>query len=157
MTRRQSWPSFLGAAVCLWLAVGWWTLPSTASAQGPDTLFGALVLATKSDHPQPPPEALHGQAKNLEEVFGYNDFKLLGEQTKVVKTGQEDWLVPSRQFFLRVDTKNPVPGGYALGLQLLQQDRVMVEADAKLSRERPLFIRGPFVGHGQLLILLMVL
>ena len=114
-------------------------------------------MATKSDHPQPPPEALRGQAKNLEEVFGYNEFKVVGERRKTVVTGQEDWLVPSRQFFLRVDTKSPTQGGYSLGLQLLQQDRVVVDADAKLSRERPLFIRGPFVGQGQLLILLMVL
>ena len=130
-----------------------------ASAQQPssDVLFGALVMATKSEHPQPPPEALQGQAKNLEEVFGYNDFKVLGEKRKNVVTGKEDWLVSSRQFFLVVDTKQKIPGGYSLGLQLLQQDRVMVDADAKLSRERPLFIRGPFVGQGQLLILLMVL
>jgi hypothetical protein len=122
-----------------------------------DVLFGALVMATTSEHPQPAPEGLQGQAKNLEEVFGYNDFKVLGEKRKTITTGKEDWLVPSRQFFLRVDTKHAIPGGYEVGLQLLQQDRVMVEAEAKLSRERPLFIRGPFVGQGQLLILLMVL
>ena len=158
MTRhRRLWTSLLAVV----LALGWLAgAAPRAGAQQPDTLFGALVLATKSEHPAPPPDALHGQAKNLEEVFGYNDFKLLGEKRKVVATGTEDWLVPSRQFFLRVDTKSPlpgVPGGYALGLQLLQQDHVVVDADAKLSRERPLFIRGPFVGHGQLLILLMVL
>ena len=65
--------------------------------------------------------------------------------------------MPSRQFFLRVDTKNPLPGGYALGLTLLRENRVLVQADVKLCRDQPLFIRGPFVGQGQLLILLMVL
>ena len=162
MTR--SCPRFpsLPAAASLGLAVGLWVAAAAmARAQQPsprpDVLYGALVMATKSDHPQPPPEALRGQAKNLEEVFGYNEFKVVGERRKTVVTGQEDWLVPSRQFFLRVDTKSPIQGGYSLGLQLLQQDRVVVDADAKLSRERPLFIRGPFVGQGQLLILLMVL
>ena len=160
MTRSRPRYPLLTAAASLWLATGLWcaTVP-TANAQQPpsDVLFGALVMATKSDHPQPPPAALQGQAKNLEEVFGYNEFKVLGEKRNNTMTGKEDWLVSSRQFFLRVDTKQKIPGGYSLGLQLLQQDRVMVEADAKLSKERPLFIRGPFVGQGQLLILLMVL
>lgn len=122
-----------------------------------DVLYGALVMATKSDHPQPPPEALKTQAKNLEQIFGYNEFHLLGEKKKAINTGQEDWLVPSRQFILRVDTKNPIADGYALALELLEEDRVIVDASVKLKRDHPLFIRGPFVGEGQILILLTVL
>ena len=160
MTGSRPHLSLLTAAAPLWLAAALWCAAAPAArAQQPqpDVLFGALVMATTSDHPQQPPEALHGQAKNLQEVFGYNDFKVLGEKSKTVNTGKEEWLVPSRQFSLVVDTKHPIPGGYELGLQLLQQEHVMVEADAKLSKQRPLFIRGPFVGQGQLLILLMVL
>ncbi len=127
-----------------------------ARAEG-DTLYGALILATNAEHPAPVPEELRTQAANLHTVFGYNEFRVVGQRRKLVTKGTEDWLVPSRQFFLRVDTKNPVAGGYALGLELLKEDRVIVEADVKLNRERPLFIRGPFVGQGQLLILLMVL
>ncbi len=130
--------------------------PRPASAQG-DVLYGALVMATNADHPEPPPEELRTQAANLHTVFGYNQFRLLGQKRKAVPTGKEDWLVSSREFFLRVDTKNPVPGGYAIGLQLLKENKVLVEAETKLERDRPLFIRGPFVGQGQLIILLMVL
>ena len=61
-----------------------------------------------------------------------------------------------RNVYLKINTKNPVMGGYALAVQLLKENRVLVDADVKLSRERPLFIRGPFVGQGQLIILLMV-
>ena len=128
----------------------------TARGQG-DTLFGALILATTSDHPAPAPEELRGQIENLKTVFGYNEFRLLGQKSKTVPTGTEDWLVPSRQFFLRVDTKNPLPNGYALGLILLRENRVLVQADVKLCRDQALFIRGPLVGQGQLIILLMVL
>ena len=129
---------------------------ASASAQG-DVLYGALILATKSDHPHPPPEELRTQADNLKTVFGYDEFRLLGQKKKAVPKGSEDWLVPSRRFFLRVDTKNPVPGGYLLGLELKRENSVLVHADVKLSRDQPLFIRGPFVGQGQLIILLMVL
>ncbi len=129
---------------------------SPAKAEG-ETLYGALIVATNADHPTPPPEEIRAQAENLHAVFGYNDFRVVGQKRKCVTKGTEDWLVPSRQFFLRVDTKNVVAGGYALGLELLKEDRVIVEADVKLNRERPLFIRGPLVGQGQLIILLMVL
>ena len=125
-------------------------------AQG-DTLYGALIMATNNDdHPAPVPPELRGQAANLESVFGYNEFRVVGQKHKALTTGTEDWLVSGRHFFLKIDTKNPVMGGYALGLQLLKEKQVLVEADVKLSRERPLFIRGPFVGQGQLIILLMV-
>ena len=127
-----------------------------AGGQG-DVLYGALILATNSDHPKPPPEELRSQVENLKTVFGYKEFRLLGQKRKAVPTGREDWLVQSRQFFLQVDTKNPLPDGYALGLELKRENAVLVHADAKLSRDQPLFIRGPFVGQGQLIILLMVL
>lgn len=152
---------FLLATAALSLAV----MGATAHAQqsppqvaaSRDVLYGALVLATKSDHPQPTPDALKPQAENLQKIFGYNDFQLLGEKKKDINTGQEDWLVPSREFILRVDTKNPIADGYALALQLLEEDRVIVDASVKLKRDHPLFIRGPFVGDGQILILLTVL
>ena len=144
------------ATLILWLGLLFCAGVTRARADG-DTLYGALIVATNVEHPAPPSEELQGQAANLHAVFGYNEFRVLGQKRKNVTKGLEDWLVPSRQFFLRVDTKGLLPGGYLLGLELLKEDRVIVEADVKLNRERPLFIRGPFVGQGQLIILLMVL
>lgn len=146
-----SWP-FLFGTIALQAQA-----PAPAARPSGDVLWGALVLATNAEHPTPPPEELRSQAANLHTVFGYNQFRLLGQKRKEVPTGTEDWLVSSRQFFLRVDTKNPLPGGYAVGLQLVKENKVLVEAETKLERDRPLFIRGPFVEKGQLLIVLMVL
>ena len=151
------WPHFvtLTMAAGIWLALlGVKAAP--ARAEG-DVLYGALIMATKVEHPTAPPEELRSQAENIEAIFGYNQFRVLGHKREAVANGTEDWLVPSKQFFLRVDTKNPVPNGYALGLELKRDDRVIVSADVNLNRQRPLYIRGPFVGEGQLLILLMVL
>ena len=146
----------LVAAAGLWLALTGGFGVSSGRAEG-DVLYGALIMATKVEHPTPPPEELHTQAANLQAVFGYNQFRLLGQKRESVTKGTEDWLVPSKQFFLRVDTKNPMPNGYSLGLELKRDDHVIVSADVNLNRQRPLYIRGPFVGEGQLLILLMVL
>lgn len=122
-----------------------------------DMLYGALIMATNSAHPDPPPPEIRGQAENLKAVFGYNDFRLLGQKREPATARTGDWFVPSRQFFLRVDTKSPVSDGYLLGLELVRENHVLVQADAKLHRDQPLFIRGPFVGQGQLIIVLMVL
>ena len=127
-----------------------------AQADG-DVLYGAIVMATKEDRPAEPPAELRSQVANLESVFGYNQFRILGQNRKTVTAGTENWVVPSKKFFLRVDTKAPAPNGYALGLQLRRDENVIITADVKLSRERPLYIRGPLVGEGQLIILLMVL
>ncbi len=151
--RPASFAWLAGALGVCFLGLFLWT--GTACAEG-DTLYGALILATHADHPARVPDELSGQAGNLESVFGYNDFRVVGQRHQELKTGTEDWLVSGHRFFLKIDTKNPVMGGYALGVQLLRESRVLVEADVKLSRERPLFIRGPAVGEAQLIILLMV-
>lgn len=146
----------VGVAICLWVTLLAGTGVRPVRAEG-DVLYGALLMATTEVQPVPAPAELKTQEASLETVFGYNQYRILGQKRKTVTTGTEDWLVPSRKFFLRVDTKSPVPNGYTLGLQLLRDDKVIVSADVKLSRERPLYIRGPFVGEGQLIILLMVL
>ena len=125
-----------------------------------DVLYGALILATHTDDPRPAelPVPLRPLAKQLG-VFGYNQFQVLGEKRAAVPTGTEDWLVPSRQFFLRVDTRTRLPegDGYQLDLQLFQHDRPLTTVDCRLRRDRPLFVRGPLVGAGQLIILLRML
>lgn len=158
MSNRRRATSLLASAV-LWLVSGGLEARAQqpASSADGDVLYGALVLATWSKNPQPAPEALQGEAKEMEKIFGYNEFQLLGEKKKAVPTGKEDWLVASRQFILNVDTQKKIMGGYALALQLMEEDRVLIGADVKLRREHPLFIRGPFVGDGQILILLTVL
>ena len=123
---------------------------------GSDTLWGGLIIATNEAAPAELPNELRGQQNRLV-AFGYNQFRLIGQNQKMVPTGTEDWLVPGRYFSLKVDTKYPLlAGGYALGLQLFQQHKMLVEADVNLQHGRPLFIRGPMVGNGQLIIILMV-
>ena len=46
--------------------------------------------------------------------------------------------------------------GYLLDLQLFQEKKLLLETEAKLSKRSPLVIRGPQVGDGQLLLLLVV-
>jgi hypothetical protein len=43
-----------------------------------------------------------------------------------------------------------------LNLQLFQEHKLLLETDAKLSKSSPLVIRGPQVGDGQLVLLLVL-
>ena len=46
--------------------------------------------------------------------------------------------------------------GYLLDLQLYQEKKLLLETETKLSKRSPLVIRGPQIGDGQLLLLLVV-
>ncbi len=127
-----------------------------------DVIWVGLVLADNSNTEDSVrvaprwPAALAGREANLSKIFGYNHFTLIGQSMQRLKTGEEDWLVPSSKFCLKVNAKHPLPGGgYLLNLQLWQEVSLLVETNVKLGKGGPLYIRGPLVGHGQLIIALV--
>ena len=73
----------------------------------------------------------------------------------MLRSGQEDWLAASKHFSLHVDTRGETRNGYRVHLKLFQDRQVLLETDATLSRSGPLVIRGPQVGAGQLLLVLV--
>src|SRR5437016_709363 len=79
-----------------------------------------------------------------------------GQSDKTLKTGQEDWLANSKYFGLHVDARGENDAGYTLNLKLYKEKDVLLETDANLSRSSPLVIKGPQVGSGQLLLVLVV-
>ena len=92
----------------------------------------------------------------LKRFFGYNEFQVIGQSQKTLKTGQEDWLATSKFFGLHVDAHGETPGGYVLNLKLYKEKELLLETEAKLSKRSPLVIKGPQVGGGQLLLVLVV-
>jgi hypothetical protein len=71
-------------------------------------------------------------------------------------TGEEDWQASSKFFSLHLQAKPPWRSPYRLNLQLFQQQKLLLETEANLSKRSPLVIRGPQVGDGQLVLLLVV-
>jgi hypothetical protein len=131
-----------------------------ARARGEDVMWGGLILAENPTKDGPTkvssrwPAALAGREKQIARIFGYKQLRVLGQAQQKIKTGEEDWLLPSKRFYVKVDTKYPIPNGYLVNLQLYQEDKMLVEANVKLARGNPLYIRGPQVGNGQLIIAL---
>jgi opacity protein-like surface antigen len=129
---------------------------SAATASAAEVVWSGLVIAQNTPEPQPVPAELARFEKTLKELFGYNQFEVIGQSRKTLKTGQEDWLASSKYFGLRVDARGVNQAGYELNLKLFQEKELLLETETKLSKRSPLVIKGPQVGGGQLLLVLVV-
>jgi len=144
--------SILLLGICLALIVG-----STEGARASQTVWSGLVIATNTSQPEPVPAELTKMESTLKELFGYNQFTVIGQSRKSLVTGSEDWLAQSKYFSLHVDSREGTDRtGYRLDLKLFQEKSLLLETEAKLSKASPLIIKGPLVGDGQLLLVLVV-
>ena len=131
-------------------------LVTMTASQAAETVWSGLVIAENVTEPQPIPPELNRIEGLLKKFFGYNEFKVIGQSQKTLKTGQEDWLAMSKFFSLHVDARGEIQGGYVLNLKLYKEKELLLETEAKLSKRSPLVIKGPQVGGGQLLLVLVI-
>src|SRR5882762_6275045 len=141
--------------VFLILVVGL-VISATPGLRGAQTVWSGLVIAENVAQPQPVPPELTRIERSLKKFFGYNQFQVIGQSQKTLKTGQEDWLATSKFFALHVDARGETEAGYVLNLKLFKEKELLLETDAKLSKRSPLVIKGPQVGSGQLLLVLVI-
>ena len=121
-----------------------------------ETVWSGLVIAENVPQPAAMPTELAPIQQTLKHFFGYNQFQVIGQSSKTLKTGEEDWLAASKYFSLQVDARGQTPAGYELNLKLWKEKEVLLETETKLSKRSPLVIKGPQVGGGQLLLVLVV-
>jgi len=143
--------AFLSLGLGLALILG-----NSLSARAAQMVWSGLVIATNVAQPEAVPPELNRFQNTLRELFGYNHFKVIGQSRTTLVSGSEDWLASSKYFSLHVDSKGETSAGYLLTLKLFQEKNVLLETEAKLSKSSPLVIKGPQVGDGQLLLLLVV-
>ena len=129
------------------------TAPGLRAAE---TVWSGLVIAENVAQPESIPPELTRIERLLKELLGYNQFQVIGQSRKTLTTGQEDWLATSKFFGLHVDARGESEAGYVLNLKLYKEKELLLETDAKLSKRSPLVIKGPQVGSGQLLLVLVV-
>ncbi len=130
-------------------------LGDAASAGASQIVWSGLVIANNVAQPDEIPPELNQLEGTLKAWFGYNQFKVIGQSRKTLVTGSEDWLAASKYLSLHVDSKGETEAGYLLNLKLFQEKSVLLETEAKLGK-KPLVIKGPQVGDGQLLLVLVV-
>jgi hypothetical protein len=129
---------------------------SATPVRAAQTIWSGLVIAENVPQPAPIPPELTRIEGSLKTFFGYNQFQVIGHSEKTLRTGQEDWLATSKFFGLHVDARGENPAGYVLNLKLYKEKELLLETDAKLSKRSPLVIKGPQIGGGQLLLVLVV-
>ena len=138
----------------LWLAL---MVAGTDAARGSQTVWSALVVANNVAQPEEAPVELKKLESTLKELFGYNQYTVIGQTRKALVNGSEDWMAQSKYFSLHVDSKQGNDkSGYVLDLKLFQEKNLLLETETKLTKQSPLIIRGPSVGDGQLILLLVV-
>jgi hypothetical protein len=131
-------------------------LSTATKVRAAETVWSGLVIAENVAQPQPIPPELTRIEQPLKHLFGYNQFQVIGQSRKALKTGEEDWLATSKFFGLHVNARGESEAGYVLNLKLYKEKELLLETDAKLSRRSPLVIKGPQIGSGQLLLVLVV-
>lgn len=143
--------------------------PSAASPQPlpnvkPETdgrVWGALIYATNDPSQltgtrEKPATGLPNLYERLGKVFSFKHFEILGQHHQDIFREYESWVVPSRDLFMKIDSKGPADqgGGVKLHLQVWREQQVLVKSDAVLRANSPLFIGGPAWKDGRLIFVL---
>jgi hypothetical protein len=142
--------------LCLPIAIFLVAMSIGGAALPEQTVWSGLLIASNSPPKEPTPAEISRIEGTLRSLFGYSQFRLIGQARKTLKTGEEDWLAASKYFSLHVDAQGEKADAYVLNLKLFQEQKLLLETSAKLSKASPLVIRGPQVGDGQLVIVLVV-
>ncbi len=125
-------------------------------------VWGALVYATNdikglTGSTEVAPTDFADIPGRLGKVFPFQRFEILGQHLQDVFREYESWVVPTKDLFLKVDSKGPADGGgMNLHLQFWRDQQVLVKTDAVLKEGSPLFIGGPKWREGQLLFVLVL-
>ena len=122
------------------------------------TVWGALVYASdkKPDETPPRPGGIsRAVSATGEKSFPSSTSTVLGQHNQVIFREYESWVVPSKDLFLKLDSKGAAKGGgINLHLQFWQGQQVLVKTDTVLRPASPLFIAGPKWREGRLIFVL---
>lgn len=86
--------------------------------------------------------------RSFDKLFGYKMYEKLGSAECQIETGYDQWLLPSKAFFLRVGRVDDKRAS----LELFEGEKSIVSTQFDPKRSKPLIIRGPFYANGQLVL-----
>ena len=128
---------------------------SSPDAKQDGKIWGALYFATNSkiEQAEESTEKARTTIEKLGKAFAEKHYQLLGEHTQAIFSEYESWVVPSKDIFLKIDSKGPADEGKGINLhlQLWRDKNVLLKTDLVL-RDTPIFIRGPKWGDGYLIM-----
>jgi opacity protein-like surface antigen len=131
-------------------------LLTVAPAQASDSVWTGIVMATNVPEPTPIPAELDRFESTLKQLFGYNQYQVIGQSRNTLSKSETEWRATSKYFSLQVNSKPAATSGYVLDLQLYQQDKPLLDVPEVKLGKKPLMIRGPQIGEGQLVLLVVL-
>ncbi len=137
---------------------------SNAPASAPNAardgvVWGALVYASDKQPAEKavPPAEFPNLSARLAKAFPYKHFQVLGQHSQDIFREYESWVVPSKDLFVKLDSKGAAKnGGIKLNIQFWQGAQVVVKSDTELQPNSPLFIAGPKWRDGRLVFVLVL-
>jgi hypothetical protein len=132
---------------------------NTETAARDGRVWGALVFASdaKPEGAHAPPAEFPDLFKRLGKAFPYKHYHVIGEHNQPLFREYETWVVPSKDFFLKLDSKGVAKrGGINMQLQFWQGQKVLVKTDVVLQPGSPLFIQGPKWRDGHIVFVLVL-
>ncbi|MFZ5806031.1 MAG: hypothetical protein ACOY3I_02315 [Verrucomicrobiota bacterium] len=94
--------------------------------------------------------ANHPLRKSLNLLIGYRNYQKIGEAVCEPHASYDQWLLPSKVFFLRVNKIHPKK----VRLELFQEKKSIIQSEFPLPRKKPLIITGPLYGNGRLVLVI---
>jgi hypothetical protein len=120
-----------------------------------EKVWVGLYLA--ENEPPPPgaqmaPEWLHDR---LKEVFGFRHYELKKEQEYFLRDEYEQWFMPRRDFFLRLEPLHRQPGEpKMIDYEIYKDGFIIAKGTYEPHEETPLFINGPDFRRGRLVLVI---
>jgi hypothetical protein len=138
----------------LFLAVAFTGLGIGASFAG-EKIWVGLYLAQNA---QPPPDAKLAPEKlhhRLHEVFGFKHYQLLKSDEMELHNDWEQWFVPRKDFFIRVEPLHRQPGEpKVIDYEIYKDGFIVAKGKYEPRQGTPLFINGPDFHAGRLIFVL---
>ena len=113
-----------------------------------------------AENTPPPPGASVAPEKldrRLHAVFGFSYYELVKEEQIEMTHEWEQWSVPRKDFFIRVEPLPRQPGGPRfVDYEIFKDGFSVAKGSYEPHPETPLFISGPDYKHGRLIFVLEV-
>src|ERR1043166_2789063 len=98
-----------------------------SEGQAAETWWSRLFIEKTVAQPQVVPPELTRIEGSLKKFFGYNQFQVIGQSQKKLKTGQEDWLATSKFFCLHVEAQGESEAGYVFNFKIYKEKKILLE------------------------------
>jgi len=98
------------------------------------------------------PEPLHHR---LHEVFGFKHYELIKSQEVMLRNEWEQWFIPRRDFFIRIEPLHRLPGQPRfIDYEIYKDGFIVAKGRYQPQDGTPLFINGPDLNQGRLILVL---